>query len=227
MMGKGFATLLLEIGQHHVQGDDTDDWNAIAGRNLLDGALAFDFVPDLTTLLPVQRDNHASRLGACRLGACRFNECHHLANGGARRDHVIDNQDTSGQLGTHNIAAFAMRLRLFAIEGKRQVATVMIGQRHGTGCRQRNPLVSGAEQHINSNAAGCNRLGIEAAQPRQGGTATKQSGIEEIGADTARLESKLAEFQHTLFNGELDELTLIGLHTGRHVIPPVFMSVLP
>ena len=222
MVGKGFATLLLEIGQHHVQGDNTDDWNAIAGLNLLDGALAFDLVPGLTTLLPVQRDDHTGRLGARR-----FNQCHDLANGGARRDHVIDNQDTSGQLGTHNIAAFAMRLRLFTIESKRQVATVMIGQRHGTGGRQRNALVSGAEQHINSNAAGCDRLGIEAPQPRQGGTATKQSGIEKIGADTTRLECKLAEFQHTLFNGELDELTLIGLHTGRHVIPPVFMSLLP
>src|SRR5690554_1343905 len=115
-----------------------------------------------------------------------------------------------------------MRLRLFTIEGKRQVTPVVIGQRHCTGSRQRNTLVSRTEQYIGCNAAGGDRLGIETPQPRQGGTATKQSGIEEIGAHTARLECKLAEFQHTLFDGELDELTLIGLHTARHVIPPVF-----
>ncbi|MCY1183503.1 hypothetical protein D9M68_526640 [compost metagenome] len=61
---------------------------------------------------------------------------------------------------------------------------MMLGQRHGSGSRQRNSLVGRAEQHIEWNATVDHSGRIESAELGQGKTAVEQAGIEEIGAGT-------------------------------------------
>ena len=56
-----------------------------------------------------------------------------LTDGGAGGDHIINDQHAALQWGTDQIAAFAVRLGLFAVEAVRHIATMVIGQRDRRG----------------------------------------------------------------------------------------------
>jgi len=105
-----------------------------------------------------------------------------------------------------------MILGFLAVETPGQVATMLLGQRHGSGGRQRNALVGRAEQHIEVDTGLHQRGRIEASELGQRQAAVEQAGIEEVGAGAPGLEGELTETQHAAFDGKTDEFALIRLH---------------
>src|SRR5262245_40428155 len=82
----------------------------------------------LAALLTIQCQHHRHRL--CTGAA---DDLERLANRSAGGDDIIDDDDTPTERSADDVAAFAMILRFFPIERVRDVATVMLGERHGGG----------------------------------------------------------------------------------------------
>ncbi|MNG19742.1 hypothetical protein D3C84_1039340 [compost metagenome] len=93
----------------------------------------------------------------------------------------------------------------------------MLGQRHGSGCRQGDTLVGRAEQHIERNLAVDDRRCIETPELSQGRTTVEQAGIEEIRAGAPGLEGEFTEAQNPAVDGKTNEVALIRLHEESRI----------
>jgi hypothetical protein len=94
----------------------------------------------------------------------------------------------------------------------RTAVPAVLGQR-GRGQRgERNALVGRPEQHVELDAGVGDRSRVVATEPRCGIPRVKQTGVEKVGADTARLQRELTEAQHAEFERELNKFTFVGLH---------------
>ncbi len=60
--------------------------------------------------------------------AALLDQTHHFTDGGPCGDHVIDDQDITGQRSPYDVAAFAVGLGLFAVERVGHVAVMVVGQ---------------------------------------------------------------------------------------------------
>ncbi|MCY1305776.1 hypothetical protein D9M70_556000 [compost metagenome] len=112
-----------------------------------------------------------------------------------------------------------MILGFLAVEAPRQVAAMMLRQRHCCRGSQRNALVGRPEQNVEGDAAVHYRGGVETPQLGQRQAAVEQTCVEEVRAGAPGLESELAKAQNAAFDGETNEFALICLHrvgTGRY-----------
>ena len=175
------------------------------------GEIALDFLDRrqlaLAALLTVQGDQHTGRLRALGL-----DDLHHFADRRASSNHVVNDQHPAFQRRAHQTAAFAMGLGFLAVEAPGQVQLMLLGQRHGRRCRQRDALVGGAKQHIEDNAALDYRCGVEAPQLGQRQTTVEQPGIEEVRAGAPGLEGEGTKAQDSTLDGKTNELALVSLH---------------
>ncbi|MNL20892.1 hypothetical protein D3C87_1421610 [compost metagenome] len=164
-------------------------------------------------LHPVHGDQHRRRLRS--RGP---DDLHRFAHRRPGRDHVVDDDDLALERRPDQRAAFAVVLGFLAVVRERHVAAALHvgvpGQRHGRGRGERDALVRGAEKHIELHARIQQRLGVEARQLADRAAAVEQSGIEEIGTDTARLDLEAAETQYALLQGESDEIKGGGGRVG-------------
>jgi hypothetical protein len=117
----------------------------------------------LTALLPIECQQYAN--GLC---ACLTNQLDRLANGGARRNHIVDDNDTPREFRAHEQATFAVILRLFAVECEWHVAVVL-----GCECccrrgHERYPFVCGAKQHVVAEPRGLQGRRITTTERRDG-----------------------------------------------------------
>ena len=116
----------------------------------------------------------------------------------------------AGDFGTYDLPAFAVVFYLLAVKGKGYVAIMMLCECSGGRGSERDPLVGRAEQHEVLRFRRGQRGGVEAGQSSEQGAGVEESGVEEIRADPARFEGKLAETQYPAVNGELQEFPLAG-----------------
>src|SRR5690348_17328473 len=160
------AKRLDQVGQ----GQDADASQAELRRDLLDRGLAA-----LTALLPIQRQRHSR--GRC---ACGADDVHRLADGRARCDHVIDDDDATLEGTSDDVAAFAVILGFLAVEGPGHVAMVVLAQRDGRRRRERNALVGRAEQHVVLEARARERRRVTLTEHRDRLAVVEEAGVEEI-----------------------------------------------
>ncbi len=146
--------VLGQVVQHLFQGNDADHRHAVVPLHLLDGRQLA-----LPSLLTIERDQHAGSL--CFLGT---NDLHHLSNGGAGCDHVVDYQYPSRQRRTDQRSAFTVILGFLAIEAPGQIAAMLLRQSNGSGGGQGNALVGWPENHVEVEPAVHDRRSIEVAQ---------------------------------------------------------------
>jgi hypothetical protein len=73
---------------------------------------------------------------------------------------------------------------------------------------QGNAFIGGAEQAVEGQAGGGDGVRVEFAEFFQRQAVVEQAGIEEIRAHAPGLGLELAEQQHLLGNGEIEEFTL-------------------
>ena len=97
-----------------------------------------------------------------------------------------------------------------AVKGEGHVAIMMLCECSGSCGSEWNPLIGRAEQHEVLRFYRGQCCGVEAGQSSEQGTGVEESGVEEIRADPARFEGKLAETQYPAVNGELQEFALAG-----------------
>ena len=195
--GEGFD----EVGQ----GQDADAAQSELRRDFLHRRLGA-----LAAFLAVERQRHAR---GRRAG--RADDFHGFADGGAGRDHVIDDHDAAAQRRADDVAAFAVILGFLAIERPRHAAMVVLGERHGGGGGERDALVRRPEQHVELEARARERRGVTLAEHRDGFAVVEQAGVEEVGTLAAGLELEAAEAQRVARHGEVDEGSLILLHGQR------------
>ena len=198
LQGFVFSQKLQHLGQRY----DADHRDAEVALDFLDGR---QFA--IAALLAVEGDQYARRFGA--LGV---NDLHDFTDGGAGRDHVVNDQNVAFKRRTDQAAAFAVGLGFFAVETPWHVAIMVLGQSDGGGRGQRDTFVSRAKQHVESNAAVNDGGGIEAPQLSQRGASVEQAGIEEVGAGAPGLQGELTEAQNAAINGKTDKVALIRLH---------------
>src|SRR5690606_10695308 len=137
-----------------------------------------------------------------------------FANRGAGGDDVVDHQHpAAGQPGTDQLATLAMGLGFLAVEGDRQVASAPRVLACQCG-RQRDALVGGAEQQVEPDAGGVDRVRVTGGEPGQGGARVEASGIEEVGAGAPRLEGELAKAQRVGAKREVEEAGAVVVQGG-------------
>ena len=105
-------------------------------------------------------------------------------------------------------------MRLLAIEAVRDIDVMVFGQCRRGESRQRNALVGGPEQHVETHAGFCNRSRVETPQFRCRVTGVEQAGVEKVRAQPSRLEREFAEAQHAQFERQFDELPLVPTHSS-------------
>lgn len=186
------------------EGQQTDAAQPEVGLDLLHGRTLA-----LTALLPIERQQHADRFRA--RAPDEFNR---LADRRARRDHVIDDHHASGERPPHHRAAFAVIFGFLAIEGPRHIARMVGRQRQRGRGHERNPLVRGAEQHVEGQAGGLQGVGITAAEHGECLAVVEPPGVEKIGTLATRLEGESAEAQRSAGERELDEAAWVRRHAG-------------
>ena len=144
------------------------------------------------------------------LSTGRLDDLDGFAHGRAGSDDIIDDDHPAGDFGTYDLPAFAVVFYLLAVKGKGYVAIMMLCECSGGRGSERDPLVGRAEQHEVLRFRRGQRGGVEAGQSSEQGAGVEEPGVEEIRADPARFEGKLAETQYPAVNGELQEFALAG-----------------
>ena len=142
------------------------------------------------------------------------NDVDGFADGRARRDDVVDDQDSAAQGVADDAAAFTVVLGFLAVECKLEVAPRMLRKRRRRDGDQRDALVGRAEQHIELKIGACDGRRVRPPHRADGGAGVEQAGIEKIRAFAARLQREAAEAQNSQPHAQFDELTLIGQGHG-------------
>nr|AIF19334.1 hypothetical protein [uncultured marine group II/III euryarchaeote KM3_86_F07] len=144
------------------------------------------------------------------LSAGRLDNLNGFAHGRAGSDDIIDNDHPAGNFRTYDLPAFAVVFCLLAVEGERYMPVMILCECSGGRGSERNPLIGRAEQHKGIWFYRGQCCGVEAGQSSEQGAGVEESGVEEIRADPARFEGKLAETQYSAVNGEFQEFALAG-----------------
>ena len=146
------------------------------------------------------------------LCAGRLDDLDGFVYGRASRDDIIDNNHPTGDFCTYDLSAFAVVFCLLAVKGEGHVAIMMLCECSGSCRSEWNPLIGWSEQHEVLQFYRGQCCGVEAGQSAEEGTGVEEPGVEEIWADPARFEGKLAETQYPAINDELQEFPLAGCY---------------
>ena len=123
--------------------------------------------------------------------ARRLDEADGLADGSARGQDVVHDQHAARERRADEAAALAMRLRLFPVVRDRHIAAVLLGVDDGSRRRERNALVSRAEEHVELDAGLDDRLRIAGADAGEGAAVIDESRVEEVGTGPARFQREV------------------------------------
>lgn len=197
------GALLLHVLHNVGHGDNGLDGDSEVALDLLDGRQ----VPVFASFLTINSHEDTSQLGFAVL-----NDLHRLADGSASGNHIVDDKDSALKRRADDRATLAVVLLFLAVEAVGSIFVVgSLGQGNHGGAGKRDTLVGRTKDDIVLDARVMNSSGVELADLGQRGASVEEASVEEVRTDTARLEGELTKLQDLIFDGELDEITLVVL----------------